>query len=104
MHYGSDGTTKYSCHTPMTRHMCQEVHGRYVEPLVEEELLKPLNQEELELARHYAVLRGADKRACNLIKQSFHSSHPKVQSHYSRYSGSPGFLKSAPSLMLPCPY
>lgn len=67
VHYGSDGTTKYSCHTPMTRRVCQEVHGRYVEPLVEEELLKALNQEELELA--IRAMEKLEERAEELDRQ-----------------------------------
>ena len=67
VHYGSDGTTKYSCHTPMTRRMCQEVHGRYVEPLVEEELLKALNEEELEVA--IRAMEKLEERAEELDRQ-----------------------------------
>lgn len=67
VHYGSDGTTKYSCHTPMTRRVCQQVHGRYVEPLVEEELLKALNQEELELA--IRAMEKLEERAEELDRQ-----------------------------------
>ena len=50
VHYGSGGQTTYACHTPRTRRICQAIHGRYVEPLVEEEVLKALTREELELA------------------------------------------------------
>jgi len=67
VHYGSDGRTMYSCYTPMTRRVCQEVHGRYVEPLVEEELLKALNQEELELA--IRAMEKLEERAEELDRQ-----------------------------------
>ena len=48
--YRSDGSTTYECHGPVTRRLCQVVHGRHVEPLVEEVVLEALSREQLDLA------------------------------------------------------
>ncbi len=48
--YERDGSVVYTCRSPQTRRLCQNVHGRHVEPLVEEVLLGALSNEELALA------------------------------------------------------
>ena len=48
--YRSEGTTTYECRGPDTRRLCQQVHGRYVDPMVEEHVLGAVSREQLDLA------------------------------------------------------
>lgn len=48
--YRSRGSPMYTCRTSVTQRVCQEVHARHVEPLVEEVVLESLSREELHLA------------------------------------------------------
>lgn len=67
VYYQSSSKTKYTCHRPRTRRICQQVHGRYVEPLVEEEVLRALSREELELA--VGAMEKVEQRAEEIERQ-----------------------------------
>jgi len=62
-----DGSVVYGCRSRQTRRLCQNVHGRYVEPLVEQVLLGALSRQELELA--VGALEKYEERARDLDRQ-----------------------------------
>lgn len=65
--YGRDGSVLYWCRSQQTRRHCQDVHGRHVEPLVEQVVLEALSREELELA--VGALEKFAERARELDRQ-----------------------------------
>lgn len=65
--YERDGSVVYTCRSPKTRRLCQNVHGRHVEPLVEDVLLGALSNEELALAM--GALEKYAERAHELDRQ-----------------------------------
>ncbi len=65
--YRTDNSFVYSCRCSQTRRMCQEVHGRHVELLIEEVILETLSREELELA--VGALKKLSERAKELDRQ-----------------------------------
>lgn len=65
--YANAQTLRYECRSSRTRRLCQDVHGRYVEPLIERVVLDALSKEELELA--VGALETMNERAAELDRQ-----------------------------------
>lgn len=65
--YGPEGSAIYRCISSGTRRLCQAVHGRHVDPLVEKVLLETLTREELDLA--LGALEKLAERAHELDRQ-----------------------------------
>ena len=61
------GSPVYGCRTTATTRLCEDIHGRHVDPLVEAELLNALQGDELELA--VQALEKVAERAQEIDRQ-----------------------------------
>lgn len=65
--YAAGHEDKYICHSQKTHRVCQRVNARYVEPLIEKELLNALTESQLQLA--VGTMKKLQQRAEEIQRQ-----------------------------------